>query len=65
MGRHRDEESAIVLNRITETALKYPGIVLIAIVGVILGGIHQYRVMPVDAFPDISPVMVPVFAEGH
>ncbi|MDI9383972.1 MAG: CusA/CzcA family heavy metal efflux RND transporter [Verrucomicrobiota bacterium] len=54
-----------MLNRITETALKYPGIVLIAIVGVILGGIHQYRVMPVDAFPDISPVMVPVFAEGH
>ena len=28
-------------------------------------GVYQYQRMPVDAFPDISPIMVPVFAEGH
>ena len=28
-------------------------------------GIYAYRHMPVDAFPDISPIMVPVFAEAH
>lgn len=28
-------------------------------------GVHQYTRLPIDAFPDISPVMVPIFAEAH
>ncbi|UCE61825.1 MAG: efflux RND transporter permease subunit, partial [Phycisphaerales bacterium] len=28
-------------------------------------GTYEYNRMPVDAFPDISPIMVPVFAECH
>ncbi|MFC1746052.1 efflux RND transporter permease subunit [Candidatus Riflebacteria bacterium] len=28
-------------------------------------GIYQYQKLPVDAFPDISPIMVPIFAEAH
>ena len=40
-------------------------LVLMAFVGVIAYGVYAYRRMPVDAFPDISPVMVPVFAEAH
>ncbi len=35
---------------------------LVAITGL---GVYQYRTLPTDAFPDISPVMVPVFAEAH
>jgi cobalt-zinc-cadmium resistance protein CzcA len=54
-----------MINKITESALKAPGLVLLAIIAVIGTGVVQYRRMPVDAFPDISPIMVPVFAEGH
>jgi len=54
-----------MINRITESALKVPGLVLIAVLAVLGIGIFQYQRMPVDAFPDISPIMVPVFAEGH
>jgi len=28
-------------------------------------GVMAFRQVPVDAFPDISPTMVPIFAEGH
>ncbi len=54
-----------MIDRLTESALKLPGLVLITTLAVIGVGIYQYQHMPVDAFPDISPIMVPVFAEGH
>ena len=54
-----------MIDRITEAALKAPGLVLIAVLAVLGLGVFQYQRMPVDAFPDISPIMVPVFAEGH
>ena len=54
-----------MIDRIIESALRLPGLVLLLVVGVIGAGIHQYRNMPVDAFPDVSPIMVPIFAEGH
>jgi len=54
-----------MINRITESALKNPGLVLLAVLAVLGIGVVQYKRMPVDAFPDISPIMVPVFAEGH
>jgi cobalt-zinc-cadmium resistance protein CzcA len=54
-----------MINRITDSALRLPGLVLIAVGALMVTGIFQYRNMPVDAFPDISPIMVPVFAEGH
>jgi cobalt-zinc-cadmium resistance protein CzcA len=40
-------------------------LVLLVLAGIIAAGIHQYISLPTDAFPDISPVMVPVFAEAH
>ena len=40
-------------------------LVLMALTGIMAYGVYSYRRMPVDAFPDISPVMVPVFAEAH
>ena len=54
-----------MINRITESALKIPGLVLLTVLAVLGAGIFQVQRMPVDAFPDISPIMVPVFAEGH
>lgn len=40
-------------------------IILVFLIGIIALGIFQYKNLPTDAFPDISPVMVPVFAEAH
>jgi cobalt-zinc-cadmium resistance protein CzcA len=38
---------------------------MISLIGIIVAGVYQYGRLPTDAFPDISPVMVPVFAEAH
>ena len=54
-----------MIDRLIEASLRAKGLVLIAILVVIGYGIYEYRRMPVDAFPDISPIMVPVFAEAH
>jgi cobalt-zinc-cadmium resistance protein CzcA len=40
-------------------------IIVIALLGILVWGTIAYRQLPTDAFPDISPVMVPVFAEAH
>ncbi|MCD4654630.1 CusA/CzcA family heavy metal efflux RND transporter [bacterium] len=53
------------MDKIIKSALKMPWLVLIIMVTIIGVGVKQYIDMPVDAFPDISPIMVPVFAEGH
>ena len=52
-------------DRIIDGALRTHGLVLIAVLAVIGYGIYEYTTMPVDAFPDVSPIMVPVFAEAH
>ncbi|MEW6428900.1 MAG: CusA/CzcA family heavy metal efflux RND transporter [Thermodesulfobacteriota bacterium] len=54
-----------MLNRLIESVLRSPGLMIAVLLAVIGFGADHYRKMPVDAFPDISPVMVPVFAEGH
>jgi heavy metal efflux system protein len=54
-----------MLDSLIRAAVKGRLLVLMALVGVLAYGIYAYREMPVDAFPDISPVMVPVFAEAH
>ncbi len=54
-----------MLNKLIESVLKVPGLVVLLLFSVIGFGVYKYNHMPVDAFPDISPIMVPVFAEGH
>lgn len=54
-----------MINGIIKLALHMPGLVVLTVLIVIAAGVHQYNRMPVDAFPDISPIMVPIFAEGH
>ncbi|MBT3291183.1 MAG: efflux RND transporter permease subunit, partial [Victivallales bacterium] len=53
-----------MINRIIEWSLKFPGLVALLFAVVVGWGIYEYRTMPVDAFPDISPVMVPIFADA-
>ena len=53
------------MKRLFELVLKNRLIAGVMLVGVIALGLFQYSNLPTDAFPDISPVMVPVFAEAH
>ncbi|MBC8205940.1 MAG: efflux RND transporter permease subunit [Kiritimatiellaeota bacterium] len=53
------------MNQLIEFSLRVRGLVVAVMIGVIVFGVYSYRQMAVDAFPDISPVMVPVFAEAH
>ncbi len=54
-----------MIDKIIQAALKMPALVIIAVLALLGIGVYQYQRMPVDAFPDISPIMVPIFAEGH
>ena len=54
-----------MIDKLLEVSLRAKGLVVLAAVAVAGYGIYEYRQMPVDAFPDISPIMVPVFAEAH
>jgi len=54
-----------MIDRLTEQSLKFRGLVMLLLATILGLGIYEYQKMPVDAFPDISPIMVPVFAEGH
>lgn len=39
--------------------------VILLLGSIIAGGIYAYRSLQTDAFPDISPIMVPIFTEAH
>jgi len=54
-----------MINKLIEFSLRIRELIVIALIGVAVFGVYSYRQMEVDAFPDISPVMVPVFAEAH
>ncbi|MHC4755373.1 MAG: efflux RND transporter permease subunit [Planctomycetota bacterium] len=51
--------------KIVDISLRYRFFVILGVIGITVLGIYEYSQLPVDAFPDISPVMVPVFAEAH
>jgi len=52
-------------DKIVNISLRYRFFVILGIIGITILGVYQYSQLPVDAFPDISSVMVPVFAEAH
>jgi cobalt-zinc-cadmium resistance protein CzcA len=54
-----------MLERIVQFALKQRLLIIIIVIFLVLFGVYSFRQLPIDAFPDISPVMVPVFAEAH
>jgi cobalt-zinc-cadmium resistance protein CzcA len=51
--------------KVVDFSLRYRFLVLLGVIAIIGFGIYEYRQLPVDAFPDISPIMVPVFTEAH
>ena len=53
-----------MIAKIINTVLNNRGLVLLALLGVVGLGVLEYRNLDVEAFPDISPIMVPVFAEA-
>lgn len=53
------------MENLIEIILKKRLIVVLFLIGILAYGTYQYRRLPTDAFPDISPVMVPLFAEAH
>jgi len=53
------------MKQLFELILRNRLIGVVLLVGIIALGLFQYKNLPTDAFPDISPVMVPVFAEAH
>ena len=54
-----------MINHLIQFSLRVRGLVVAATIALIAFGVYEYRRMAVDAFPDISPIMVPVFAEAH
>ncbi|MBE6386961.1 MAG: efflux RND transporter permease subunit [Lentisphaerae bacterium] len=53
-----------MMAKFLEAVLKARVLIVIAFIGVLCWGYHAYKDIPRDAFPDISPVMVPVFCEA-
>lgn len=53
-----------MLNAIVEASLRYKVLVIVAFVVVVGLGVRALRQVPVDAFPDVTPVQVNVYTES-
>lgn len=53
-----------MLGRLVELSLRYRLLVLIAFAGIAFLGWRAVRTVPVDAFPDVTPVQVNVYTES-
>ncbi|MEJ7746092.1 MAG: efflux RND transporter permease subunit, partial [Luteimonas sp.] len=53
-----------MLNRLIEVSLRYRLLVLIAFAVIAALGLRAYRQVPVDAFPDVTPVQVLINTEA-
>ena len=57
-------ERSKIMEKLLQWCIKNRLLIVLAMVFIVVFGIYQYRALPTDAFPDISPVMVPIFAEA-
>lgn len=53
-----------MLNRIVEISLRYKVLVIVFFLIVMFAGAKAWREIPVDAFPDVTPVQVNVYTES-
>ncbi|MEQ1591408.1 MAG: CusA/CzcA family heavy metal efflux RND transporter [Thiobacillaceae bacterium] len=53
-----------MLNYIVDLSLRYKVLVLVAFLLVVLLGVKAWREVPVDAFPDVTPVQVNIYTES-
>jgi len=51
------------MNKIIQSALRNPLLMIVLGILVIAGGYYNYQQLPIDAFPDVSPVLVQIFTE--
>jgi len=51
--------------KVVRFSLRYRFLVILIFIAILVFGVYRYLHLPVDAFPDISPIMVPIFAEAH
>ena len=53
-----------MIERLIRTALAQRLIVLLAVLGLIVSGVAAFRHLPIDAFPDVTPVQVQVITRA-
>ena len=53
-----------MLNAIVDASLRYKVLVLVAFAVVIGLGVQAFRQVPVDAFPDVTPIQVSIYTES-
>ena len=53
-----------MLNSIVELSLRYKVLVVVGFLLVVVFGVLAFRQVPVDAFPDVTPVQVNVYTES-
>jgi cobalt-zinc-cadmium resistance protein CzcA len=53
-----------MLNAIVDASLRYKVLVLVAFAVLVGLGVMAYRQVPVDAFPDVTPIQVNVYTES-
>jgi cobalt-zinc-cadmium resistance protein CzcA len=53
-----------MLERIVDVSLKYKVLVLIAFAAIVGLGVRAWQTVPIDAFPDVSPVQVNIYTES-
>ena len=53
-----------MLNAIVDAALRYKVLVIVAFAAVVGLGIQAFRTVPVDAFPDVTPIQVNIYTES-
>src|SRR3546814_12012721 len=60
----RPRRRCAMLNRLVELSLRYKFLVLIIFAVVAFLGVNAVRNVPIDAFPDVTPVQVNVYTES-
>jgi len=53
-----------MLDKLVELSLRYKFLVLVAFAVVAFAGVHTFSTLPVDAFPDVTPVQVNIYTES-
>ena len=53
-----------MLNTIVDISLRYKVLVLVGFLLVVVFGVQAFRTVPVDAFPDVTPVQVNIYTES-
>ena len=53
-----------MLNSIVDLSLRYKVLVLLGFLLVVVFGVQAFRTVPVDAFPDVTPVQVNIYTES-